>query len=420
MLGTFWGMELETFYKQLLGLGEHWTVTKADLDTASGEVVLHIEHDGNDLSCPETGQSATLYDHAPERRWRHLDTCQMRTIIQSRLPRVKNAEGNVKTVPAPWAEPHGRFTLFFEAMCIRLLQATQKKAEVCRLMGLSFDEVDHIQRRAVRRGIARRSEEEIRRVGLDEKSMKRGHQYISVLTDSDRSKVLDVVEHRTEEAAKTLLNTVLTEAQREKVECVTMDMWQAYENAAREVLPNADIVFDRFHVSQHLNKAVDQTRREEMKQLNKKDAEEAKALKNSRYLFLWNMEGIPDHRFLDFVSARRVAEKTSSVWECKEAFRSFWTHATLATGKTFLENWIEYAKKKRIPALTKVANMLTRKAEGVLNYLNHQTTNAGAESLNGKIQQLKCNARGFRAFQNYRTNILFYFGGLNMNPLKIQ
>jgi transposase len=413
-------MELESFYKQLLDLGDRWTVTEARLEAGSGEVVLNIEHDGNGHVCPECGRPATLHDHAPMRRWRHLDTCQMQTIIESRLPRVRCEEHNVKTVSAPWAEPRGRFTLFFEAFCIRLLQATQKKAEVCRLMNLSFDEVDHIQRRAVRRGLARRSEEEVKRVGLDEKSMKRGHQYLSVLTDTDRGKVLDVVEHRTEESAKSLINTALTEAQRRRVLCVTMDMWQAYENAAKAMLPNADVVFDRFHVSQHLNKAIDQTRRQEMRQLNKEDAEEAKALKNSRYLFLWNMEGIPEHRFIGFMAARKVAEKTSSVWECKEAFRAFWSHTSLSTGKRFLENWIEYAKKKRIPALTKVANMLARKAEGVLNYLKHQTTNAGAESLNGKIQQLKCNARGFRAFPNYRTNILFYFGGLDMNPLKTQ
>lgn len=413
-------MELESFYKQLLGLGDHWIVTDARLEVGSGEVVLNIEHDGKGHVCPECGKPAKLHDHAPQRRWRHLDTCQMQTIIQSRLPRVRCEEHKVKTVPAPWAEPHGRFTLFFEAICIRLLQATQKKAEVCRLMGLSFDEVDHIQRRAVRRGLARREEEPVERIGLDEKSMKKRHHYLSVLTDTDRGRVLEVVEHRTEESAKTLLNKGLTEAQRKKILSVTMDMWQAYETAARECLPNADVVFDRFHVSQHLNKAVDQTRREEVRKMNRKDKAEAKALKGSRHLFLWNMEGIPDHRFVDFIAARKIAEKTSTAWECKEAFRSFWTHANLPTGRNFLENWIKYAKEKRIPALTKVANMLARKAEGVLNYLIHQTTNAGAESLNGKIQQLKCNARGFRAFPNYRTNILFYFGGLDMNPLKTQ
>lgn len=413
-------MELSIFYKQLLGLGDHWIVTDAHLDMGAGEVVLNIEHDGKSHVCPECGKPAKLHDHAPERRWRHLDTCQMQTIIQCRLPRVRCEEHKVKTVPAPWAEPHCRFTLFFEAICIRLLQATQKKAEVCRLMGLSFDEVDHIQRRAVRRGLERREEEPIERIGLDEKSMKKRHHYLSVLTDTDHGRVLDVVEHRTEESAKTLLNKGLTEAQREKILSVTMDMWQAYENAARECLPNADVVFDRFHVSQHLNKAIDQTRMEETRKMNRKDKAEAKALKGSRHLFLWNMEGIPDHRFVDFMAARKLAEKTSMAWECKEAFRSFWTHANIPTGRNFLENWIKYAKEKRIPALTKVADMLARKAEGILNYLLHQTTNAGAESLNGKIQQLKCNARGFRAFPNYRTNILFYFGGLDMNPLKTQ
>lgn len=197
-------------------------------------------------------------------------------------------------------------------------------------------------------------------------------------------------------------------------------MWQAYENAAKELLPNADIVFDRFHVSQHLNKAVDQTRRAEYRELSKKDKREADELKGSRYLFLWNFERIPENRFVDFVAARKMANKTADVWECKEAFRSFWTHDNLRTGQGFLENWIEYAKKRKIPALTKVAEMLARKAHGVLNYLIHKTTNAGAESLNSKIQQLKCNARGFRAFENYRTNILFYFGGLEMLPLKTQ
>jgi len=413
-------MELSTFYKQLLGLGEHWIVTDASLEMALGEVVLSIEHDGKGHVCPECGKPAKLHDHAPERRWRHLDTCQMQTIIRSRLPRVRCEEHKVRTVSAPWAEPHGRFTLLFEAICIRLLQATQKKAEVCRLMGMTFDEVDHIQRRAVARGLSRRGEDLIERIGLDEKSMKRGHHYLSVLIDTGRSRVLDVVEDRTEESAKELINKGLTPAQRDKVLSVTQDMWQAYENAVRELLPGADIVFDRFHVSQHLNHAVDQTRREEMRALNREDEEAAEALKGSRYLFLWNMEGIPNHRFIDFIAARKVAQKTATVWECKETFRSFWSHANVATGRTFLENWVKYARSKKIPALKKVADLLARKAEGILNYLIHHATNAGAESLNGKIQQLKCNARGFRAFENYRTNILFYFGGLDMNPLKIQ
>jgi transposase len=413
-------MELEHFYTQVLGITAPWVVADAQIDATAGKVVLTIEHTGKDHVCPECGKPAKLHDHAPLRRWRHLDTCQMKTFIECRLPRVRCEGHTVKTVPAPWAEPHGRFTLFFEAFCIRLLMATQKKSEVCRLLGLSFDELHHIQKRGVQRGLSRRKDEGIERVGLDEKSMKKGHHYLSVLSDTQRGRVLEVVEHRTEESAKELLNKGLTNDQRKKVKSVSMDMWQAYENAAREMLPHADVVFDRFHVSAHLNKAVDLTRRDEFRKLSRKNRKAAEALKGSRHLFLWNMDNVPKDRLQQFTQARNVAAKTADVWESKEAFRSFWTHATIASGRAFLEEWIEYARMKKIRALTKVADMLSRKAQGVLNFLVHQVTNAGAESLNGKIQQLKCNARGFRAFENYRTNILFYFGGLDMNPLKSQ
>jgi transposase len=413
-------MELSSFYKQILNLGEHWTVADARLEEAKGQVIITAEHKRGGYVCPVCGKSAKLHDHAPERQWRHLDTCQLQTYIRCSLPRIRCEEHKVKTMHAPWAEPHGRFTLFFEAFCIELLLACQKKSKVCDLMNLSFDELYHIQSRAVIRGLQRRTNEPLERVGIDEKSMKRRHHYLSVLTDVENGRVLEVVEHRTEESAKTLLEKGLCEEQRAKIRSVSMDMWQAYENAVKAVLPGVDIVFDRFHVSQHLNKAVDQTRRAEFRELSRKDRAEAEELKGSRYLFLWNRDRIPENRYVDFIAAKEIARKTGNVWECKEVFRSFWSHDNVRTGRVFLENWIEHAKKLRIPALTKVADMLTRKAYGVLNYLVHRTTNAAAESLNSKIQQLKSNARGFRAFENYRTNILFFFGGLSMLPLKSQ
>lgn len=198
-------MELSTFYDQLLGLGDHWVVTSARLEIEQGQVVLDIEHDGKGHVCPECGKPAKLHDHAPPRKWRHLDTCQMQTIIHSRLPRVRCEDHKVITIQAPWAEPHGHFTLFFEMICIQLLMACQKKRKVCELMDLSFDELNHIQRRAVKRGMERREEELIERIGLDEKSMKRRQHYLSVLTDTENGRVLEVSEHRTEESAKALL-----------------------------------------------------------------------------------------------------------------------------------------------------------------------------------------------------------------------
>jgi transposase len=81
--------------------------------------------------------------------------------------------------------------------------------------------------------------------------------------------VLDVVEERTEQACKTLIEQSLSEQQRKHVTAVALDIWKAYANAVGEILPQADIVHDRFHISQHLNEAVDKVRRQENKQLIK-------------------------------------------------------------------------------------------------------------------------------------------------------
>ena len=107
--------------------------------------------------------------------------------------------------------------------------------------------------RAVELGMLKRTEEEISYLGIDEKSSQKGHSYVTILTDIDRSRVLDLIPERKLEAAKTLLET-LTPAQRASVKAVAMDMWPAFMGAAAQCLPQADIVHDKFHVSKYLGK----------------------------------------------------------------------------------------------------------------------------------------------------------------------
>lgn len=258
-----------SLYQQILCLSGDWQVKDSRLDIANKQIVIEVIHQGSTYSCPECGAACKLHDHAPVRRWRHLDTCQMQTLIECRVPRVRCGAHKVKTLDVPWAEPHGRFTASFEAFCIQLLLACQTKSQVCKLTGLSFDEIHHIQQRAVERGLARREEEPVKRVGLDEKSMKKGHKYLTVLSEirEGGGRVLEVSEDRTTESAKGLLTSGLSEHQREGVESVSMDMWKPYEDAVRDCVPKADVVFDKFHVTQHLGKAVDLTRREEQRKM---------------------------------------------------------------------------------------------------------------------------------------------------------
>lgn len=142
--------------------------------------------------------------------------------------------------------------------------------------------------RAVERGLERREKEPIGYVGIDEKSFGRWHDFVSVMTDIKGGRVLDVVPSRDQAAVDQLMDT-LSYGQRAEVHGVVMDMWPAYMNAAKKALPEAVLVHDKFHVSEHLNEAVDKVRKQEHAQLMAKKNER---LKGSRYLWLKGFENM--------------------------------------------------------------------------------------------------------------------------------
>ena len=217
--------------------------------------------------CPECGAACKLYDHQPERQWRHLDTCQYQTILHAEPPRSDCGDHGVRVVKMPWAEPSGRFTALFEALAIEWLKAASQKA-VAGLLRLSWDEIHGILERAVKRGLARRKAEWVSQIGVDEKAFRKGHGYLTVVNDLVRSRVLYVAEDRKQSSLDGFWET-LTAEQISGIEAVAIDMWDPYIASLRAHIPEADgkIVFDKFHVAQHLGNAVDKVRRKENKTL---------------------------------------------------------------------------------------------------------------------------------------------------------
>jgi len=406
-------MDTTEFYRQLVGIEAPWRVTDVSLDLEAGEVTLLLEHGGERVVCP-CGRECAVHDHAEERRWRHLDTCQLKTFIRCRLPRTRCESCGVKTAEPPWAVPHGRFTLLFEGLVIELLLASRRMSRVASLLDISEAQVAGVMRRAVARGMEGRREEDIRRLCIDEKSMAKGHSYLTVLGDPERARVLDVCETRCREPVEQLLAATLGEEQRKAVESLTMDMWEPFMQAAAK-LPNADIVHDRFHVSMHLNEAVDRTRRRENRRLAGQGADD---MKGSKYLFLRNFENVKPDRIEHFARACEASRDTATVWRYKEVFRSFFDCLGRREAGLFLGHWYRKAVAERIPELTAVARTILSHAKGILAYIKHRVTNAAAESLNARIQALKASARGFRAFKHYRNSILFHLGGLDLMPQK--
>jgi transposase len=285
-------------------------------------VDIEIEYADDVGACPECGAISPKHDSRKRRSWRHLDTMQFATYLHCEVPRVRCKEHGAKTVTVPWAGKNSRFTLLFEGFAIRVLQAARSVEEARKLLGLNWHQVEAIKKRAVQRGLSKREAVPIPYLGIDEKQFRNGQCYISSLVDLQGGRVLDVVEDRTEKACKDLLEQSLSDEQRQEVTAVALDMWKAYANAVGEILPQADIVHDRFHISQHLNEAVDKVRRQENKELIQKGD---KRLVGTKFTWLVNEERVSEEFSAQFEVLKRSDLKVSRAWAIKELFRDFWT-----------------------------------------------------------------------------------------------
>lgn len=396
------------FYRHILGLESPWGVSNVDLDMTANRVVIRLEIDRTTKWFhPETREPAILHKWT-ERRWRHLDTCQFETIIEASVPSVKYRDGKIEEVAVPWADRYQRYTKLMEQAVIMWLQACGNVDKVAATMRLDWQTVNRIMERAVERGLLRRENEPISKVGVDEKSFRKGHVYASILNDLDNNRVWDLVEGRTKQNAKELFET-LSEEQRAGVEAVAMDMWAAFENAATELMPHADIVHDKFHVSAHLNKAVDEVRKEEHRELMNKGDE---TLKKTKFLWLRN---IPDLRCEpSFQELYNANLKTSRAWRFKESFAAFWDYIYQAPAEKFFNDWHRAVKRSKLEPLKKIADMLANRLWGLKNYLKHRITNAASEGMNSLVARVIANARGLRSFRTLRVRVLFFLGKLDM------
>ncbi len=262
------------------------------------------------------------------------------------------------------------------------------------------------------RGLLRRKIDRLRAVGLDEKSFGAGQDYVSVMTDLDQARVLEVVPgHDTESGCK--LWQALPAEQREQVPAAAMDMSAGFAAATRQEAPQAAIVHDKFHISQMLNDGVNKVRQQEHHQLKKQGDER---LTGSKQLWLYNPENLSDQRFADFQELLKENLKTARAWLHKENFGGFWEQESGWAAEGYFKRWYASAIRSRLEPIKKVARTLKKHLAELLNYFAYPITNAVTEGLNSKIQQLKANARGFRSFRNYRTRILFFCGKLDLMP----
>lgn len=232
--------------------------------------------------------------------------------------------------------------------------------------------------------------------------------YVTLTYDLDRSRVIDVAPDRKEASLSSLFDQTPS-SQKESIQAVAVDIWDPFLNAIKQCLPQACIVHDKFHIIRHLLFAVDAVRKGEAKT-------HQGLLKGTKYLWLKNPQNwTPWQR--DLYDALKTCELTTGkAWAYKELFQEFYSCDHEEAGRNFFTKWYEDVIQSGLKPLIKVAKMFQKYLSHIVSYLTYRITNAVAEGINSKIQQIKSAARGFRSFHNYRIAILFHCGGLNLYP----
>ncbi|MEO6026720.1 MAG: ISL3 family transposase [Candidatus Binatia bacterium] len=406
-----------SLYAALLGLSGPWTIEDVEMKLESGEVHIRVAlPKGERWVCPECKAVAPIHDHQ-DRQWRHLDTCQFKTVVHARVPRLNCPTHGIRQLQVPWAEPGSQFTALFEALAIDWLKQASISA-VGKHLRISWDEAAGIQGRAVRRGRARRRAIAPRYVGVDETSFQKGHQYVTVVSDLERGQVLDVIDERKQESLDGFWRG-LSAGQKDGIEAVAMDMWGPYIQSTLAHLPAAEskIVFDKFHVAQHLGDAVDRVRRSEHRRLL---GEGFSPLTRTKYDWLRHPGTLSHAEKCALAELRGRVVRMGRAWALKEtAMAIFDLKAQWAADRNF-GTWLFAAMRSKLEPIKRVARMLKRHWDQMRNYFTHRITNAGAEAMNARIQQVKARSRGFRNRQRFRDAIFFHCGGLDLYPAGIK
>lgn len=408
-------MQDKELYRHILGLASPWSIGEVKLDVANQQVDIYVEHPRETkFACPECGMSLACYDHVSDRQWRHLDSCQFKTVLHANVPRVKCPEHGVKQAHVPWAESGSRFTILFERFAIDVLLATQTVTGTMAILGTKWDQTWNILQRAVTRGQQRKEDRPLPRIGIDEKAFAKGHSYITLLYDLDHSTV-EAISDGNDTASGMACFSQLSTQQVASVEAVAMDMSAAYVKAAKQVIPLAEtkIVHDRFHIMQLATKAVDKIRRGEHRALMLAGDHR---LAKTKYVWLTSQENLTDRQQALMDSAFTLKLETGKGWGYKEMLRDLWTHDTAAAATAFFKDWYRRVIHTKLEPLKKLARTIKERLENVVSYCTHGITNAVAEGLNSKIMSIKRRVGGYRNRENFKTAIYFYCGGLDLHP----
>lgn len=386
-----------------------WKVAECQFDVNQKRLDIHLDFArGSHFSCPACGQAdCSVHDTEPK-SWRHLNFFQHETYMYARVPRIRCNKCGVRVIDVPWARAGSGFTLLFEAY-IMLLAPSMPVKRIAELVCEHDTRLWRLLQHHVNEARDEADYSDVKQVGVDETSSKRGHNYVTIVVDLEESKTIFATEGKDSTTLERFKDD-LTEhgGTPESIADVSCDMSPAFIKGIKENLPKAQITFDKFHIIKTLNTSVDEVRRQEQKGHPE--------LKNSRYIFLKNPENLTSKQsdLLEDLKLKDLNLKTMRAYQLRLNFQKIWL-LPRDQAEPFLKKWYYWATHSRLEPMIKAAYTIKEHWNGIVNWFKSKINNGILEGINSLVQAAKARARGYRTNDYLITMIYLITGKLQFN-----
>ena len=398
-------MDEHMLFSTALGVEKPWKVDEIEFSKDKGRLDITIDFQkGATFPCASCKEGDCPVHDTKERTWRHLNFFQYETYLHARVPRIKCKVCGIKQVEVPWARPGSGFTLLFEMLVLQLCRE-MSVAGVGELVGEHANRIWRILEHYVERARRNVDLSFFHILGIDEFSVRKGHEYMTSFSDINASRVIFTGESRKKEVIEKFADDMKERKyDLENIDLICCDMWDPYLNGIRKHIPQASVVFDRFHIMKIMNKAIERVRWAEQKT--------NKELKKTRFIWLKNPKNLTEEQAEQLTALKKLDLKTARAYQIKLALSRFWEIKELDEAEHYLKKWYFWATHSRLAPVIEVARGIKRHWQGVINYTLSRITNGVVEGLNSKIKTAMKRAYGFKQTQYLRTIVYLVVGKL--------
>jgi transposase len=394
-----------------LGPQAPWSVTDVRFDAELKEIHFDVRFKaGSRFACPSCrAADQPVHDTRP-RTWEYPRFFEHKAFIHAAVPRVACGQcGKTGQVPVPWARSGSGFSQLFHAFVIALARGMPVKTNAD-LLGIGDDRIWRVLEHYVPAARAEEAFSDVTAVEIDETASRRGRNYITLFHNLTAGRLLFACEGRNTDTVQAFAKDLREHGgDPDLVTAACIDMSRAYIAGVGRHLPEAAITFDRFHVIQLANAALEEVWRVEVR--------EKPALKNSRWMWLkdkhsWTRRQIHQHHEL---SRKRL--KTGRAFRRKETLRDIFMAATKhEEAEAQRSAWFRWARRSKLAAFKKLAMTLKAHWDGILNGFDSALSNGSVEAINGLLQAAKARAKGYRGAR--RLVNVAYLIARNLSPLQ--